>query len=50
MKYKLKIYDELNDIYLLYRHKFWFFWSFVGVGSKDKLTRFVKEKGGTLIK
>lgn len=49
MKYKLKPYDEANDIYLLYRHKFWFFWTFVNAGSRKTLENYVKATDGILI-
>ena len=50
-KYKIKPYDEANDIYMLYRHKFLFFWTCIGTGSKEKLTQWIldeikKEKVG----
>ena len=52
MKFRIKPYDEVNDIYLLYRY-YRFYWfsmrSFVGSGTKEGLTQFVKSKGGILL-
>lgn len=48
-KYKLKPYDDVNDVYLLYRQMWWIFYSFVSAGGKQRLKDFVKEKGGIII-
>ena len=48
MKYKIKVYDEMHDLYLLFRKK-WLFWSFVSAGKKDDLIAFVNKKNGQLI-
>lgn len=48
MKYKIEAFDEVKDIYLLYRRSLWFFWSFVSCGGKEKLTQWVKSNGGIL--
>lgn len=41
-KYKLKPYDKVNNIWLLYEKKFWFFYKFVSAGQKDELEQWVK--------
>jgi len=43
-RYKIKPYDEANDIYMLYRHKFLFFWTCIGTGSKEKLTQWILDE------
>jgi hypothetical protein len=43
-RYKIKPYDEANDIYMLYRHKFLFFWTWIGSGSKEKLTQWILDE------
>ena len=49
MKYKIKPRDEVNDIYLLYRQSWWFFYSFVSAGSKQRLKDFVSDRGGIIV-
>jgi hypothetical protein len=49
MKYKIKPYDEVNDVYLLYRHSWWIFYNFVSAGSKQKLEDFVKKQNGVIV-
>jgi hypothetical protein len=49
VKYEIKPFDEVHDIYLLHRQVWWIFSTFVSAGSKAKLEEFVKEKGGELI-
>jgi len=43
MKYRIKEYDPINDIYILQKHFFWFIWYGVSVGSKEKLTKFITD-------
>ena len=47
MKYKIKPFDEVYDIWILYG-KVWIFWYFVSAGDKEKLIKFVKSNGGSL--
>ena len=49
MKYKIKAFDELHDVWLLYRQSWWILYSFVSAGTKAELERFVESKGGTVI-
>jgi hypothetical protein len=49
MKYKIKSFDEINDIYLLYRQVWWLFYTFVGSGKKRELEKFVVTNGGTIV-
>jgi len=49
MKYKIKAYDEVHDIYLLYRQSWFIFYSFVSTGSKETLISFVKSKNGIIV-
>lgn len=49
MKYKIRAFDEVNDVYLLYRQVWWIFYSFVSAGSQVELERFVESKGGILV-
>jgi hypothetical protein len=42
-KYRLKEYDPVNDIYLLQKHVFWFWWVTMSAGSKAKLEKFIKD-------
>jgi len=43
MKYRIKAYDIVNDIYILQR-KFWFFWIATGsAGSKQKLEDWIAD-------
>jgi len=48
-KYKIKPYDEVNDVWLLYRHSWWIFYSFVSAGSKLRLTKFVEDNNGVVV-
>lgn len=48
-KYKIKPYDEINDVYLLYRQSWWIFYSFVSAGSKNKLEEFVQKNSGVIV-
>jgi len=48
-KFKLVPHDEVNDIWLLKEHIFWFFYSFVSAGSKEKLKLWVEKNNGKLI-
>ena len=49
MKYKIKAFDEVHDVWLLYRQSWWILYSFVSAGKKAELEKFVNSKGGTLI-
>lgn len=40
--YKIKAYDEVHDIHLLYRKVWWVFYKCVGCGSKQKLDDIIK--------
>ena len=42
MKYRIKDYDIVNDICLLQRHVFWFVWTSVCAGSREKLTKIIE--------
>ena len=35
MKYRIRPYDELNDIWLVQKRFFLFFWCNIGVGPKE---------------
>jgi hypothetical protein len=48
-KYKIKPFDEVHDMYLLYRQVWWIFYSFVSAGTKEALKQFVKDKDGIVI-
>ena len=48
-KYKIKPYDEVNDVYLLYRQVWWIFYSFVSAGGKVRLEKFVEEHDGVVV-
>jgi hypothetical protein len=48
MKYKIEPFDEVHDVWLLYR-KSWWLYRFVSAGKKAELEKFVKSKGGELI-
>jgi len=48
-KYKIKPFDEVNNIYLLYRKQWWIFYSFVSAGSKEVLQDFVTKHKGVLV-
>ena len=41
-KYKLKPYDKVHNIWLLYEKVFWFFYKYVSAGQKDELEKWVK--------
>ena len=47
-KYKIKVYDALKHIYLLYEKR-WYGWSFVIVGNKTCIEEFVASKKGILV-
>jgi hypothetical protein len=48
MKYKIEPFDEVHDVWLLYR-KSWWLYRFVSAGKKAEFEKFVKSKGGDLI-
>lgn len=48
-KYKIKPYDEVNDIYLLYRQSWWIFYRFSSAGGLEKLREFVKKNNGVVV-
>ena len=41
IRYKIKLYDPANDIWLLQTHLFWFFWSTIASGTLKELTGFI---------
>jgi hypothetical protein len=48
-KYKIKPGDEVNDIFTLHKQIWWVFYTFVGVGGKKKLEKFVQDNGGVIV-
>ena len=48
-KYKIKPYDEVNNVYLLYRQSWWIFYNFVSAGSLERLHEFVEKNNGVVI-
>jgi len=44
MKYRIKEYDPVNDIYILQKQLFWFIWVTISAGGKEKLELFIKDK------
>lgn len=43
MKYRIKAYDPINDIYILQKKVFFIFWANVSAGSKKQLETWIKE-------
>ena len=43
MKFRIKPYDLVNDIWLLQRRVFWMFWRTEGVGTEKQLTETIKK-------
>jgi len=43
MKYKVKPYDVVNDIWIIYERVFFIFWRNIGVGTREKCEKYVKD-------
>ncbi len=43
MKYRIKPYDMINDVWILEKKIFWIFYSSVGVGSEKEVAAKAKE-------
>lgn len=44
MKYRIKEYNPINDLWILEKHVFLFFWKYVALGSKKKLEAFLEDQ------
>jgi hypothetical protein len=47
--FKVTVYDEVNNIWLLKEKTWWKFFSFVSAGKKEKLVQWVADIGGEMI-
>jgi len=43
MRYRIREFNPLKDIYILERHVFWFWWSHVDMGTKSQVEEFIKD-------
>lgn len=43
MKYRIRVFDLINDIWMLQASRFGIFWKTIGVGSRSALQMKIKE-------